>query len=131
MADVIKNGKVVDITKLKALSVGKSIQIEQKKREEKSIEEKIEQIEHDIKKEKAKCVRQTIKAWIAVLIWVAILVFSIVFLTNVEFSQAVLKNLTGVVKVLAVIGVIVAFLADIVAIFLLIKEGDILDFCPN
>ena len=39
------------------------------------------------------------------------------FLTNVEFSQAVLKNLTGVVKVLAVIGVIVAFLADIVAIF--------------
>lgn len=117
MADVIKNGKVVDITKLKALSVGKSIQIEQKKREEKSIEEKIEQIEHDIKKEKAKCVRQTIKVWIAVLIWVAILVFSIVFFTNVEFSQAVLKNLTGVVKVLAVIGVIVAFLADIVAIF--------------
>lgn len=129
MADVIKNGKVVDITKLKALSVGKSIQIEQKKREEKSIEEKIEQIEHDIKKEKAKCVRQTIKAWIAVLIWVAILVFSIVFFTNVEFSQAVLKNLTGVVKVLAVIGVIVAFLADIVAIFfLLVKNGEILDF---
>lgn len=129
MADVIKNGKVVDITKLKALSVGKSIQIEQKKREEKSIEEKIEQIEHDIKKEKAKCVRQTIKVWIAVLIWVAILVFSIVFFTNVEFSQAVLKNLTGVVKVLAVIGVIVAFLADIVAIFfLLVKNGEILDF---
>lgn len=35
MADVIKNGKVVDITKLKALSVGKSIQIEQKKRRKK------------------------------------------------------------------------------------------------
>src|SRR5699024_6514983 len=72
---------------------------------------------------------QTIKVWIAVLIWVAILVFSIVFFTNVEFSQAVLKNLTGVVKVLAVIGVIVAFLADIVAIFfLLVKNGEILDF---